>query len=64
MVKEPKNTAKEKRIYPAKKKEQQAAKMSGIPNIYETLSLGPKNSTKLFGSCPFTNKSWALVPAI
>ena len=25
--------------------------MLGIPNIYEALSLGPNNSTKLLGSC-------------
>ena len=31
----------------------------GIPNIYEALSLGPNNSTKFFGSCLFSNKSWA-----
>ena len=36
----------------------------GIPNIYEALSLGPNNSTKLFGSCQFTYKSWALAPAM
>ena len=38
--------------------------LCGIPNIYEALSLGPNNSTKLFGSCPFTYKSWALAPAM
>ena len=38
--------------------------MLGIPNIYEALSLGPNNSTKLFGRCLFSNKSWALAPAM
>ena len=28
----------------------------GKPKVYEALSLGPNNSTKLFGSCPFTYK--------
>ena len=36
----------------------------GIPNIYEALSFGPNNSTKLFGICPFTYESWALAPAM
>ena len=36
--------------------------MLGIPNIYKALSLGPNNSTKLFGSCLFTYKSWRWHP--
>ena len=36
----------------------------GIPNIYEALSLGLNNSTKVFGSCPFTYNRWALPPVM
>ena len=40
------------------------AVLLGIPNIYEALSLGLNNFTKLIGSCPLTNNSWALAPAM
>ena len=52
------------RVYEEREASTEMIQVLGIPNIYEALSLGPNNSTKLFGSCPFTNKSWALAPAM
>ena len=47
-----------------KREDKAMTKLLGIPNIYEALSLGPNNSTKLLGGCPFTHKSGTLAPAM